>query len=558
MLACVEPHAKPTKSMHEIRFFTYGYFFLFRFASMFDTIVDQLKAADGMTVANLLYDLIGRLNDASGDSGFNPAITLCAEIRASGAVPLIGNLITHEDWKIHQLAINIAGSLASDVVDPRADLSKRELKQAGAFGHLLRHLFSANKPTLLYALCAIQNMCTEIEYVDQLKAAGGMERLQHIVSMADVPELRQYAQGCLANARTVTVIDAMQRKVSSMTKGDATKVLEAFVRRWRAQRAAAATALGMASEVEALVGQLKAADVEALLKLLHNLVGRLENATGDSAVALCAEIRASGAVPLISNFLAHENGQVHRLAITIVGNLASGAVDPQENLSKRELKQAGAFGHLLRHLFSANKPTLLYALCAIQNMCTEIEYVDQLKAAGGMERLQHIVSMADVPELRQYAQGCLANARTVTVIDAMQRKVSSMTKGDATKVLEAFVRRWRAQRAAAATGSEVNTAVRVHAENEEAAEKAAAETETTETETAEKAAAEKAAAAKVAAEKAAANQVAAAKVEAEKATGEKNKAASKLQAAQRGKGSRAKAAEIKVVNKKKVKEEKLA
>ena len=106
--------------------------------------------------------------------------------------------------------------------------------------------------------------------------------------------------------------------------------------------------------------------------------------------------------------------------------------------------------------------------------------------------------------------------------------------------------------------SEVNTAVRVHAETEEAAEKAAAETETTETETAEKAAAEKAAAAKVAAEKAAANQVAAAKVEAEKATGEKNKAAAKLQAAQRGKGSRAKAAEIKVVNKKKVKEEKLA
>jgi len=527
------------------------------------TIFDQLKAADGMTVANLLYDLIGRLNDTSGDSGSNPAVTLCAEIRASGAVPLICNLITHKDWQIHQLAINVVGSLASDAVEPRADLSKRELKQAGAFGHLLRHLFSVDHDTLLYTLVAIQNMCTEIECVDQLKAAGGIERLQHIVSKADVPELRQYAQGCLANARTVTVIDAMQRKVSkvSMTKGDATKVLEAFVRRWRAQRAAAATALGLANEVETLVGQLKAADVEALFKLLHHLVGRLEDETGDSAVAMCAEIRASGAVPLICNFLAHENGQIHRLAITIVGNLASGAVDPRAHLSRRELKKAGAFGHLLRHLFSANKTTLLYALCAIQNMCTEIEYVDQLKAAGGIERLQHIVSKADVPELRQYAQGCLANARTVTVIDAMQRKVS-MTKGDATKVLEAFVRRWRAQRAAAATAlglaNEVETAVRVHAKNEEVAEMAAAETEATETETAEKAAAEKAAAAKVAAEKAAANQVAAAKVEAEIATGEKNKAAAKLQAAHRGKGSRAKAAEIKMVNKKKVNEEKLA
>eukprot|EP00900_Chrysochromulina_parva_P022839 jgi/Chrpa1/5189/Chrysochromulina_OHIO_Genome00012191-RA len=470
------------------------------------TIFDQLKAADGMTVANLLYDLIGRLNDTSGDSGSNPAVTLCAEIRASGAVPLICNLITHKDWQIHQLAINVVGSLASDAVEPRADLSKRELKQAGAFGHLLRHLFSVDHDTLLYTLVAIQNMCTEIECVDQLKAAGGIERLQHIVSKADVPELRQYAQGCLANARTVTVIDAMQRKVSkvSMTKGDATKVLEAFVRRWRAQRAAAATALGLANEVETLVGQLKAADVEALFKLLHHLVGRLEDETGDSAVAMCAEIRASGAVPLICNFLAHENGQIHRLAITIVGNLASGAVDPQAHLSRRELKKAGAFGHLLRHLFSANKTTLLYALCAIQNMCTEIEYVDQLKAAGGIERLQHIVSKADVeadvPELRQYAQGCLANARTVTVIDAMQRKVS-MTKGDATKK-------------------------KVNKKEEKLAEENAAEAE-------EKAAAEKAATKVQAAKRGKDGRIKVEKVK-------EDKAATKLQAAKRGKDGREK------------------
>ena len=154
--------------------------------------------------------------------------------------------------------------------------------------------------------------------------------------------------------------------------------------------------------------------------MLRDLSARWDEAEGDSAAALCAKLRAIGAVPVICNLLAHETAQVHQLAIYFVGNLAAVAVDPQADLSKRELKQAGAFGHLLRHLFSTDKATLLLALCAIQNVCVEIEYVDRLKAAGGMERLQHIVGMAD-PQLCQFAQGCLDNVRTVVAINAMQQ-----------------------------------------------------------------------------------------------------------------------------------------
>ena len=175
----------------------------------------------------------------------------------------------------------------------------------------------------------------------------------------------------------------------------------------------------IASAVETLVDELKGADGEGLLKLLRDLSARWDDAEGDSAVALCAELRAIGAVPVICNLLAHETAQVHQLAIYIVGNLAAGAVDPLVDLSKRELKEAGAFDLLLRHLFSTDKATLLLALCAIQNVCVEIEYVDKLKAAGGMERLQHIVGLAD-PQLCQFAQGCFDNVRTVVAINAMQ------------------------------------------------------------------------------------------------------------------------------------------
>jgi hypothetical protein len=89
-------------------------------------------------------------------------------------------------------------------------------------------------------------------------------------------------------------------------------------------------------------------------------------------------------------------------------------------------------------------------------MCVEIEYVNKLKAAGGIKRLQHIVGQTD-PQLRQFAQGCLDNARTVVVIDAMQQeavKSTPKTRTEAGKYLaHAYVRRWRARRAATVTGA---------------------------------------------------------------------------------------------------------
>jgi hypothetical protein len=222
--------------------------------SSVSTLVDQLKTAQGAALQKLLYELAVQLSGDTSDA-------LRAELRKIGAVAVISKLLTHEAKQIHQLAINIAGSLAATALDPQAGLSNSLLKQAGAFDHLLRHLLTTkDDTTLLYALIAIQNMCVEIEYVNELKAAGGIKRLQHIVGQAD-PQLRQFAQGCLDNARTVVAIDAMQQKAvksTPKTRAEAGKYLaHAYVRRWRARRAATVTG---ASDLSAGVDASKILD----------------------------------------------------------------------------------------------------------------------------------------------------------------------------------------------------------------------------------------------------------------------------------------------------------
>ena len=211
------------------------------------------------------------------------------------------------------------------------------------------------------------------------------------------------------------------------------------------------------TSVSTLINQLKTADGAALEKLLYALAEQLDNASGDTSDVLCEELRGFGAVAVISKLLTHEAKQIHQLAINIVGNLASTALDPQAGLSNGLLKQAGAFDHLLRHLLTTkDDTTLLFTVVAIQNMCVEIECVDKLKAAGGIKRLQLIAGQTD-PQLRRFAQCCLDNARTVVVIDAMQQKVvksTPKTRAEAGKYLaHAYVRRWRARRAAAVTGA---------------------------------------------------------------------------------------------------------
>eukprot|EP00900_Chrysochromulina_parva_P011405 jgi/Chrpa1/20265/Chrysochromulina_OHIO_Genome00026958-RA len=87
--------------------------------SSVSTLVDQLKSAEGEALQKLLYALAELLDKASGDT----SDALRSELRKIGAVAVISKLLTHEAKQIHQLAINIAGSLAATALDPQAGLS---------------------------------------------------------------------------------------------------------------------------------------------------------------------------------------------------------------------------------------------------------------------------------------------------------------------------------------------------------------------------------------------------------------------------------------------------
>jgi hypothetical protein len=131
---------------------------------------------------------------------------------------------------------------------------------------------------------------------------------------------------------------------------------------------------------------------------------------------------------------------IHQYALMLVGNLASVAVDPDAEKTKVLLKTVGAFGLLLPHIFSEEQTTLVSALSAVQILCTEIAYVEQLQQAGGLERLQAILQLND-PQLEPFARGCLTNVTQTKVVTTLQRRVEKRS-GNAASTIQAAARRW--------------------------------------------------------------------------------------------------------------------
>ena len=127
---------------------------------------------------------------------------------------------------------------------------------------------------------------------------------------------------------------------------------------------------------------------------------------------LVGNIDGDRATQLISQLLEHSEPQIHQTAMLLIGNIASEAVDPMAEKTKTLLKRHRAFEKMMVHLFSADWTTLVYTLGAVQNMCTEFEYVELMQEMGVVARLQELVRSGD-PQLEQYAKGCLANMRQV-------------------------------------------------------------------------------------------------------------------------------------------------
>jgi len=173
----------------------------------------------------------------------------------------------------------------------------------------------------------------------------------------------------------------------------------------------------------------------------------LNEAYDAEAAALADYLRLCAVPERLVELLRSPTAALHQLALVLVGNLASEAVDPEAQYTKAILKRRGAFGAVLPHLFSDDWTTLLYALGATQNLCTETQYVEELTAANGLERLQEILSMDD-PQLAPFAQGCLDNVRQARVVHALQRRIEKRN-GTAASVVQARVRNWKARHAVA-------------------------------------------------------------------------------------------------------------
>ena len=69
------------------------------------------------------------------------------------------------------MALMLVADLACEAVDPHAEKTMVLLRAAGAFRLVLPHLFTdeQDRLTLVYALGALQNLCTEITCVEQLE-----------------------------------------------------------------------------------------------------------------------------------------------------------------------------------------------------------------------------------------------------------------------------------------------------------------------------------------------------------------------------------------------------
>ena len=173
-----------------------------------------------------------------------------------------------------------------------------------------------------------------------------------------------------------------------------------------------------------IMDALKGGDDSQKEDALGNLAQIMDTSYGEDAEALCEYLRIAGGVALIAGLLAHAEPGIHQTALLLIGNIASDAVDPKAALTKKVLKRINAFDTLLGHLYSSDWMTLVYALGAVQNTCTEFEYVERMQEMGAVGRLQELVRAGD-PQLEQYAKGCLANMRQTILVSATKKHVRS-------------------------------------------------------------------------------------------------------------------------------------
>jgi hypothetical protein len=168
---------------------------------------------------------------------------------------------------------------------------------------------------------------------------------------------------------------------------------------------------GIDTYVADLVGALDS-DPEALA-LLCELIAE---AYGDDGMLAGHAFRQCGGtqklVSLINwwNMLAHqaEVAELRRLALELVANLSSDAVDPNSLETKRELLSCGGEMALLACLKGADEVVVRLTCGALQNLCTLSSWAEVVVDNGAQADLERLLSHPD-PATMRYASGTLRN-----------------------------------------------------------------------------------------------------------------------------------------------------
>ena len=131
------------------------------------------------------------------------------------------------------------------------------------------------------------------------------------------------------------------------------------------------------SVLPSLASALAGGTDDERVEALGQLAQVVDTSFGDDAVQVGGYLREHGVLQSLVWLLEHSDAvAIQQTTLLILGNLASDAVDASSTLTKVRLKELGAFEALLPHLFSDVWLTLVYALGAVQNMCTDVEYVE--------------------------------------------------------------------------------------------------------------------------------------------------------------------------------------
>ena len=224
--------------------------------------------------------------------------------------------------------------------------------------------------------------------------------------------------------------------------------MSALAVRSEAGRAAGGASMALimtpAQQLPRILEDLRSGDDVAKEEALSDLAQIMDTSYGDDAEALCEYLRVAGGVKLVAQCLASPDPAIHQSALLLIGNLASEAVDPNASATKALLKRFRAFERMLAHLFSSDWMTLVYALGAVQNTCTEIDYVELMQEMGAVQRLQELVHAGDA-QLEQYAKGCLANMRQTILVAATKRQMEMQIRSAASIYVQNGARRWLAR-----------------------------------------------------------------------------------------------------------------